>query len=136
MGRLVVLAGSIVFLASVTVLTDYVNNGTGGKSLLEATHGDLASPLFPVDFWVPIVLLAVVFVISAVSMTVYKRSLMVGAAAASLGLLGYTLYIPTKGSSPGFGPYGSSYWLSAAAAVAMVIGAVVAAVARSSAPPT
>jgi serine/threonine protein kinase len=133
-GQLAVLAGGIVFLASVTVLNEYVNNGTGWKSLLEATHGDVASPLFPINFWVPIALLALVFVISAMSMTVYKRSLMISAAIASLGLVGYTLYIPTKGSSPGFGPYGSSYWLSAAAALAMVLGAVVAAVARSDSP--
>ncbi len=130
-GQIMVLAGSAVFLASVTLVTDYLNNGTGSKSLLEATHGDLASPLYPIEFWTPIALLVVVLVITVTSMMVPKRSLMIGAAVASLGLIGYTLYIPTKGSSPGFGPYGPGYWISLAAAVTVTLGAVVAAITRS-----
>ena len=126
-GQLVILTGGIVFLASVTLLTDYINNGTGWKSLWEATHGDLASPLFSINFWILIALVAIVFMVTVMSMRIYKRPLMIGAAVASLGLIGYTLYIPSKGSSPGFSPYGSSYWLSVAAAVAVALGAGVAA---------
>jgi hypothetical protein len=59
---------------------------------------------------------------------------MIGTAVASVGLLGYTLHIPSTGASPGFQPYGSSYWLSLAAAITMVIGAAVAVAARSRAP--
>ena len=56
---------------------------------------------------------------------------MIGAALGAAGLIGYTLYIPSEGSSPGFPPYGSSYWLSLAATITMVIGAAVALAARS-----
>jgi hypothetical protein len=59
---------------------------------------------------------------------------MIGAAIGALGLIGYTLHIPSTGASPGFQPYGSSYWLSLAAAITMVIGAAVALAARSRAP--
>ena len=47
---------------------------------------------------------------------------MVGAALATLGLVGFTLYIPTI-KSDGFSAYGSSYWASLAAAVVMALGA-------------
>jgi hypothetical protein len=120
-----------VFTASVTVLTGYVDNGTGGKSLLQATNGDLASPLYPKDFWILIGLVAFAFVATLMSLRTYKRPFMIGAVAASAGLIGYTLHIPQIGLSPGFGPYGSAYWLSLAAAGAIALGAIVAAVARS-----
>ena len=42
--------------------------------------------------------------------------------------VGYTLYIPAIGRSPGFAPYGTSYWLSLAAAVVMAVGAAAAGV--------
>jgi hypothetical protein len=131
-GQFIVLTGAVVFTASVTLLTDYVNNGTGGKSLLHATSGDPASPLYPHDFRILIGLVALVFVAAVVSIRLYNRLLMIGAAIASLVLIWYTVHIPSKGSFPGFGPYGSSYWLSLAAAVAITLGAGVAA-ARSDA---
>ena len=130
-GQFLALIGAIVFTASVTVLTSYVDNGTGGKSLWQATHGDLASPLYPKNFWILIGLVALAFVATFMSLRTYKRSFMIGAAAASAGLIAYTLYIPRIGHFPGFGPYGSAYWISLIAAIAMALGAGVAAVTRS-----
>jgi len=133
-GQLIAVIGSLLFIASVTLLTHYVNNGTGWKSLWQATHGDLASPLYPNDFWIPVGLAALVFIFTAISAILHKRLIMIGTAVASVGLIGYVLYIPSQGSSPGFQPYGSSYWLSLAATIIMVIGAAVALAARSRAP--
>jgi len=133
-GQLIVLIGGLVFIASVTLLTHYVNNGTGWKSLWQATHGDLASPLYGNDFWIPVALAALALTCTAISAGVRRRLVMIGAALGAAGLIGYTLYIPSTGSSPGFQPYGSSYWLSLAATVTMVIGAAVALAARSRAP--
>jgi hypothetical protein len=118
----------------VTLLTHYANNGTGWKSLWQATHGDLASPLYGNDFWIPVALVALVLIFTAISASLHKRLVMIGTAVASAGLIGYILYIPSTGSSPGFQPYGSSYWLSLAATITMVIGAAVALAARSRAP--
>jgi serine/threonine protein kinase len=133
-GQLIVLIGGLVFIASVTLLTHYVNNGTGWKSLWQATHGDLASPLYGNDFWIPVALVALVLIFTAISAGARSRLVMIGAAVAALGLIGYTLHTPSKGSSPGFQPYGSSYWLSLAATITIVIGAAVALAARSRAP--
>jgi serine/threonine-protein kinase len=133
-GQLIVLIGGLVFIASVTLLTHYVNNGTGWKSLWRATHGDLASPLYGNDFWIPVALVALVLIFTAISASVRSRLVMIGAAIGALGLIGYTVHIPSTGSSPGFQPYGSSYWLSLAATITMVIGAAVALSARSRAP--
>ena len=133
-GQLIVLTGALVFLASVALLTSYTNNGTGWKSLWQATHGDVASPLYQDDFWIPVALAALALLFTAISAGTRRRLPMIGTAAAALGLVGYTLHIPTEGSSPGFDPYGSAYWLSLAAALAMVIGAGVALAARSRRP--
>jgi serine/threonine-protein kinase len=133
-GQLIVLAGALGFIASVTLLTHYANNGTGWKSLWQATHGDLASPLYGNDFWIPVALVTLALIFTAISASTHKRLVMIGAAIAALGLIGYTLHIPSTGASPGFQPYGSSYWLSLAATITMVIGAAVALSARSRAP--
>jgi serine/threonine protein kinase len=133
-GQLIAVVGGLVFIASVTVLTRYTNNGTGWKSLWQATHGDLASPLYQADFWIPAGLAAAGLVFTAISAGTRSRLAMVGTALASLGLIAYTLRIPSTGASPGFGPYGSSYWLSLGAAVLMVLGAAVALAARTRAP--
>jgi serine/threonine-protein kinase len=133
-GQLIVLVGGLVFIASVTLLTHYANNGTGWKSLWQATHGDLSSPLYPDDFWIPVALAALALICTAISAGVRRRLVMIGAALGAAGLIGYTLYIPSEGSSPGFQPYGSSYWLSLAATITMLIGAAVALAARSRAP--
>ena len=133
-GQLIAVIGSLLFIASVTLLTHYVNNGTGGKSLWQATHGDLASPLYANDFWIPVALAILVFIFTAISAILHTRLVMIGTAIASVGLIGYTLFIPSKGSSPGFQPYGSSYWLSLAATIVMVLGAAIALAARSRAP--
>jgi len=133
-GQLIVLTGALVFLASVALLTGYTNNGTGWKSLWQATHGDLASPLYQDNFWIPVALAALALVFTAISAGTRRRLPMIGTAAAALGLVGYTLHIPTEGSSPGLHPYGSAYWLSLAAAIAMAIGAGVALTARSRRP--
>jgi predicted Ser/Thr protein kinase len=133
-GQLIAAAGGLVFLASVTVLTKYVNNGTGWKSLWQATHGDLASPLYQNDFWIPAVLAALGLLFTAISAGTRSRLAMIGTALASIGLIGYTLHIPSTGSSPGFQPYGPSYWLSLGAAIVMVLGAAVAVAARRRAP--
>jgi hypothetical protein len=129
-----VLAGGLTFTASVTLLTHYANNGTGWKSLWQATHGDPASPLYPQDFWIPVALVALALIFTAIGASTRKRLIMIGTAVASVGLLGYTLHIPSTGASPGFQPYGSSYWLSLAAAITMLTGAAVAVAARSRAP--
>jgi serine/threonine protein kinase len=133
-GQLIAAAGGLLFIASVTVLTKYTNNGTGWKSLWQATHGDPASPLYQADFWILAGLAAVGLVFTAISAGTRGRLAMVGTALASLGLIAYTLRIPSKGASPGFHPYGSSYWLSFGAAVLMVLGAAVALAARTRAP--
>ena len=133
-GQLLAAVGGLLFIASVTVLTMYSNNGNGWKSLWQATHGDLASPLMGADFWIPVALAAVGLVFTAISAGTRGRLAMIGTAAASLALIAYTLHIPSKGSSPGFQPYGSSYWLSLGAAVLMVLGAAVALAARTKAP--
>jgi tRNA A-37 threonylcarbamoyl transferase component Bud32 len=133
-GQLIVLVGGLVFIASVTLLTHYANNGTGWKSLWQATHGDLASPLYPDDFWIPVALAALALICTAISAGVRRPLVMIGVALGAAGLIGYTLYIPSQGSSPGFQPYGSSYWLSLAATITMLIGAAVALAARSRAP--
>src|SRR5437762_1440371 len=108
-GQLIVLAGGLVFIASVTLLTHYATYGTGWKSLWQSTYGDQASPLYPKDFWIPVALVALALIFTAISAGTHKRLIMIGTAAASVGLLGYTLYIPSAGASPGFQPYGSSY---------------------------
>jgi len=120
-GQLVVMASSIVFIASVTLLTRYTNNGTGWKSLLEATHGDPASPLHSMSFNILIGLAALVFLVTIISIGVYRRLLMIVVVVASLALIGYTSYLPSIGGD-GLGYYGSSYWLSLAAAVTMAFG--------------
>jgi hypothetical protein len=131
---LIVLAGALGFTASVTLLTHYANYGTGWRSLWQSTHGDQASPLYPADFWIPAALAALALIFTAIGAITRKRLIMIGTAVAAVGLLGYTLHIPSTGASPGFQPYGSSYWLSLAAAITMVIGAAVAVAARSRAP--
>ncbi len=120
------MAGCLVFLASLTVLHRYANHGAGWKSLWEATHGDISSPLYAKDFWIPAGLAA--FVLAGTAVTVPARTGfgMGVVTIAALGAAGYTLYIPFIGRSPGFGPYGTSYWLSLAAAVVMTAGAVAA----------
>jgi serine/threonine protein kinase len=133
-GQLIAAAGGLVFIAAITFLTKYIDNGTGWKSLWQATHGDLASPLYQADFWIPAALAAAGLVFTAISAGTRGRLAMIGTAVASLGLIAYTLHIPSKGASPGFHPYGSSYWLSVGAAVVMVIGAAVALAARPRAP--
>jgi serine/threonine protein kinase len=133
-GQLIAVVGGLVFIASVTVLTRYTNNGTGWKSLWQATHGDLASPLYQADFWIPAGLAAAGLVFTAISAGTRSRLAMVGTALASLGLIAYTLHIPSTGASPGFQPYGSSYWISLGAAILMVIGAAVGLAARTRAP--
>ena len=126
--QLATLIGCGLFGISVGLLTHYVNNN-GGESLRKATNSDPASPLHPNDFRILIVLAALAFVITVISMLASRPSLMIGSAIASLGLIGYTLYIPSEGASPGFGTYGSSYWLSLAVAIAVALSATVAAVA-------
>ncbi len=125
-GRLIAVVGCLVFLVSLTVLHRYVNNGTGWKSLWEATHGDVASPLYARDFWIPAALAA--FVVIGTILTVPARTSfgMGVVTVAALASISYTLYIPTIGRSPGFAPYGTSYWLSLAAAVVMAVGAAAA----------
>jgi Protein kinase domain len=120
-GRALVLAGALLFLAAVTLVTHYTNNGTGWKSLWQATHHDPASPLVATDFWILIALVAVAVVFLALSLG--RRLAIIGAALAALGVVGYTIYLPMKGTSPGFHDYGSSYWLSLAAGVVMLVGA-------------
>jgi len=132
-GQLIAAVGGLLFIASVTVLTKYTNNGTGWKSLWQATHGDLASPLYQADFWIPAGLAAAGLVFTAISAGTRSRLAMIGTALASLGLIAYTLHIPSKGAHPGFQAYGSSYWLSLGAAIVMVLGAAVALAARTKA---
>jgi hypothetical protein len=122
-----VLIGCGLFWISVAVLTHYVKTN-GWESLLTATSSDRASPLLPRDFWILIILAALAFVISVLSMLSSQRSLMIAAGVAALGLIAYTLYIPSEGSFPGFDPFGWSYWLSLAVAIVIALGAVVAAV--------
>jgi hypothetical protein len=124
-----ILIGAVLFCASVALLTHYVNNN-GGESLLTATGSDPASPLHPRDFNIVIVFAALAFVLTVIGMFASRRPFMTGAAIASAILIGYTVYIPSEGAFPGFGSYGSSYWLSLALAVAMALSAAAAAIAR------
>jgi hypothetical protein len=126
--QLAILVGCGLFWISVALLTHYVSDN-GGESLLKAANADPASPLHPRDFKILIVLAAVAFVITVISMLASRPTLMIGAAIASLGLIGYTVYIPSEGIFPGDGSYGSSYWLSLAVAIALALSTAVAAVA-------
>jgi hypothetical protein len=130
--QLAILIGCGLFWISVAVLTHYVNDN-GGESLLKATNSDPLSPLLPRDFKILIVLAALTLVITVISMLASQPSLMIVAGIASVGLIGYTVYIPSEGIFPGFSSYGSSYWLSLAVAIAMAVGAAVAALAGSAA---
>jgi serine/threonine-protein kinase len=127
--KLIILACGAVFLAAVTLASYY--RDPGGKSLLQATSGDPNSPLYPQDFWIPVTLVALVFMLTVIGLLAPRRSPMVCATAAALGLVGYTLYLPTKGTLPGFGPFGSGYWLSLGAAAVMTLAGVAASI-RSS----
>jgi predicted Ser/Thr protein kinase len=126
-GRIVAAAGCLVFLASVTVLHSYVNNGGGWKSLWQATHGDRTSPLYSEDFWIPVTLAVLVLLGAALTVPARGRLAMGVTTAAALGLTGYLLYLPAIGASPGFAPYGTSYWVSVAAAVVSTLAAAAAA---------
>lgn len=127
----ILIASCLAFLASVTLLTNYVDNGTGGKSLLQATTNDPASPLYPADFKAVAALAVGVLVITLISLAAWRRPLMALAAAASIALTGYTVYISREGNSPGFGPYGPGYWLSLVSALVMALAAGAAAAIRS-----
>ena len=93
----------------------------------QAARYDHSSPLRGINFWTVITLLALIIVLTVISFTVADRPLMAVAALIALGLVSYTLYIPTIGSD-GFGAYGSSYWASLVAAAVMVLGTGLAAV--------
>ncbi|HEX9030869.1 MAG TPA: protein kinase [Streptosporangiaceae bacterium] len=122
-GRLAVVIGSLAFLVSVTILHNYVNYGSGWRSLWQATHGEIASPLYSKDFWIPVALAGIALAGTAATIRMRGRFAMVAVTMAALGAVGYTLYLPAIGASPGFGPFGASYWTSLAAAVVMVLGA-------------
>jgi hypothetical protein len=126
--QLAILIGAVSFSISVAMLRHYLNSN-GGESLLTATT-DPASPVHPRDFKILIVLAGLALLITLISMIASRPRLTIGAAIASAGLIGYTVYIPSKGAFPGFGPYGSSYWISLAVAIAMALSALVAAIAR------
>ena len=123
--QFVVLTASLVFMASVTLLTGYVGGGAG-VSLLKAATNDQASALMPPNFWISIGLAVLAFVATVTSMILDSRPLGIGAAVVSLGLAGYTLYLPKAVAS--FVP-GPSYWLSLMAAAAMAVAGAVAAAA-------
>jgi serine/threonine-protein kinase len=129
--QVILLTSCLAFLASVTLLTDYVDNGTGGKSLLQATSNDPVSPLYPIDFRAVTALAAGVLVVTLISLGAWRRPLMTLATAASIALTGYTLHISREGNSPGFGPYGPGFWLSLSGAIVMVFTAGTAATMRS-----
>ena len=131
-GKIAALGGAIIFLASVMVFANYTNLSTTGQSvsLLHAIHGDPASPLHPHDFWIPVGLLATASICTLIGMLVTERSFIIIAVLAALGLVGYTLYIPTI-NSDGFAAYSSSYWVSLVAAVLMTVGTIIAAVTRA-----
>ena len=79
--------------------------------------------MHPHDFRILLGLLAAVLVFTLISLLIAGRWVMVCATVAALGLVGYTLYIPSIGTVSGFSLYGSSYWVSLAAAVVMTLGA-------------
>ena len=121
-GKLAAAVGSVIFLASVALFSNYTNKAPGGEvSLYQATHYDNWSPLRDQIFWTVVTLLALIFAFTIISFVVADRPLMAGATLIALGLAGYTLYIPAIGSD-GFSAYGSSYWASLAAAVVMALG--------------
>jgi protein kinase-like protein len=129
LARFIVAAVSLVFIVQVTFLTDYINNGDGWKSLLQSSSHDHTSLLNPTDFWVPVALAALAFVLCLLSAWSRTRPAAIIILIVALSLIGYTLYIPIK-AYPGFHLYGTGYWLSLAAAVVMAAVAAVAAVAR------
>jgi serine/threonine-protein kinase len=125
LGLVVALVGSIVFIASISVPgTHYIEDQPSGtyQSLQYATSGDPSAPIEEDDFLILIALACVVLVASALSLRIYRRVAVLAAAAASVGLFGYSLYLPlfaSKGS--GLERYGWSYWLSLAASAAMLV---------------
>ena len=120
-GQIIVIVSSVVFVASATLLTRYTNNGTGWKSLLAATHGDPASPLRAMSFNILIGLVALAFLVTLISIGVHGRLPMIVVVVAALGIIGYTSYLPSIGGD-GLSDYGTSYWISLAAAVAVTFG--------------
>jgi serine/threonine-protein kinase len=123
--QFIVAAVCLVFIVQVAFLTDYINNGDGWKSLLQSSSHDNTSVLNPADFWIPVVLAALAFVLCLIPIRRSARPTMIGVLIIALCLIGYTLYIPIT-AYPGFGMYGAGYWLSLAAAVAMAAVAAVA----------
>jgi hypothetical protein len=87
--------------------------------------------LYPADFRVVAALAVGVLVVNLISLAAWRRPLMALAAAASIALTGYTVYISREGNSPGFAPYGPGYWLSLASALVMALAAGTATAIRS-----
>ena len=96
-GQLIVMVSSVVFIASATLLIRDTKNGTGWKSLLEATHGDPASPLRFMSFNILIGLVALVFLVTIISIGVYRRLLMIVVVVAALVLMGTRHTCPQSG---------------------------------------
>jgi hypothetical protein len=86
--------------------------------------------LYPADFRAVAALAVGVLVVTLISLAAWRRPLMALAAAASIALTGYTVYISREGNSPGFAPYGPGYWLSLAAAPVMALAAGIASTIR------
>jgi Protein kinase domain len=125
-GRLAVVAGCLVLGVSVTVTHQYVDTGGGWKSLWQATHGDVTSPLYPKDFWIPAALAAFALIVTVATFSARGRLAMGMVTVAALATAGYLLYLPAIGAAPGLRPFGMGYWLSVGAAAVMVAGAVAA----------
>jgi hypothetical protein len=73
------------------------------------------------SFNILIGLVALVFLATIISIGVHRRLPMIVVIVAALALIGYTSYLPSIGGG-GLSDYGSSYWISLAAAVAMTFG--------------
>jgi serine/threonine-protein kinase len=123
LGLVVALVGSMVFLASISVPgTQYIKDEPGTyRSMQYAERGDNNAPTEEDDFVILIALACVVLVVCAVSLRAYRRVAVLAATAASIGLIGYSLYLPLFATGSGFERYGWSYWLSLAAGAVMLI---------------
>jgi hypothetical protein len=73
------------------------------------------------SFNILIGLVALVFLVTIISIGVHRRLPMIVVVVAALAIIGYTSYLPSIGGD-GLSDYGSSYWISLAAAVAMAFG--------------
>ena len=101
-------------------------------SLLNSTNGNPDTPLHASNTFRPLIILTgIALVLLLASLASRKRVFMLGAAAAGLAVIGYSIHVHSL--SPGLDPahYSTGFALSIAGAAALAVGAAAASLARS-----